>query len=232
MTASDSKRAALVKAKSALEKAIAFKIDGEIEEYRRIQDQRNSVVIQGFAAQALTLIDQALAAEDETTGELAPDKLETIRAILGLAEEDETTGEGLTEAVKSILASKLTVLIFKGIVKYAANDPRTSAQECAELVADQIVDLIAALTAAERRGMNEWRDMASAPKDGTRIQVWDHGAWPAAWSEECQHGRFETKPGWQIFECDDPFYSIAADNPTHWRPLPEPPLSQVEQEEA
>lgn len=61
----------------------------------------------------------------------------------------------------------------------------------------------------------DWHPIESAPKDRP-ILVWDGAAWPVNWREDCQHGQFETRPGWQIFECEDPFYSIAAFRPTHW----------------
>lgn len=68
-----------------------------------------------------------------------------------------------------------------------------------------------------------WRPIESAPKDGTRVMLLDGGAYIARWSDECQHGQFDTRPGWQIFECEDGFYSVAADGPTHWQPLPMAP---------
>ncbi len=52
------------------------------------------------------------------------------------------------------------------------------------------------------------------------------GDFRAALAAISEHGQFATSPGWQIFECDDSFYSFAADNPTHWRPLPDPPESE------
>ncbi len=66
----------------------------------------------------------------------------------------------------------------------------------------------------------DWRPIETAPKDGTRVLLWDGAPYFARWSEECQHGQFEMKPGWQIFECDDQFYSCAADAPTAWAPVP------------
>lgn len=72
----------------------------------------------------------------------------------------------------------------------------------------------------------EWQPIETAPKDGTRILVWDNGCWPARWLEEAEHGHGELGPGWQIFECElDVWYALCADNPTHWMPLPEPPKS-------
>jgi hypothetical protein len=71
-----------------------------------------------------------------------------------------------------------------------------------------------------------WRDIETAPKDGTRVLLYSGGAFTARWSEECQFGQFKTAPGWQIFECEDPFYSVAEDKPTHWMALPAPPAAQ------
>lgn len=62
--------------------------------------------------------------------------------------------------------------------------------------------------------------METAPKDGTRILLAEVDAvFIGRWSEECQHGYFETRPGWQLFECEDPFFSISLE-PTKWMPLP------------
>lgn len=69
-----------------------------------------------------------------------------------------------------------------------------------------------------------WEPIETAPKDGTRILVFDHGVWPAHWTEECEKGNGESGPGWQIYECEmDAWYALAADTPTHWMPLPSPP---------
>ena len=73
--------------------------------------------------------------------------------------------------------------------------------------------------------MINWQPKETARKDGTRILIWAKYAALARWTEECQFGQFETGPGWQIDECDDPFYSYGEydSNVTHWAPYPEGP---------
>lgn len=66
----------------------------------------------------------------------------------------------------------------------------------------------------------EWQPVETAPKDGTKILVWNgHGVHTAAWaacrSEVCAEMRWvSTEVGFLSFEgC------------THWMPLPAPPES-------
>ena len=70
--------------------------------------------------------------------------------------------------------------------------------------------------------MSEWQPIETAPKDGSRILVFNRKVYIASWSEEAQHGEFECAPGWQVFCPDDYWYAFCV-NPTHWMPLPEPP---------
>jgi hypothetical protein len=71
--------------------------------------------------------------------------------------------------------------------------------------------------------MIAWQPIETAPKDGTRILIYSHGAYVAHWEPEACFYQFEKKPGWQIFDCEDGFYSCATDTATHWMPLPEKP---------
>jgi Protein of unknown function (DUF551) len=72
--------------------------------------------------------------------------------------------------------------------------------------------------------MSEWQPIETAPKDGTRILIFDQNIYIASWSDEVQFGQFEFRPGWQIFDVDgDQFYSVASEHPTHWMSLPAPP---------
>lgn len=75
----------------------------------------------------------------------------------------------------------------------------------------------------------EWRDISSAPKDGTTIILWvrehyndhEHMLWPC----EYVHGEL----CWQISDnCHlDYDYQILEDcTPTHWMPLPPPPTDK------
>jgi hypothetical protein len=71
----------------------------------------------------------------------------------------------------------------------------------------------------------KWRKMATAPKDGTRILIWDGSPFCAWWDDNANFGDGElTKPGWQIFNNEmDSFYSMATETATHWMPLPKAP---------
>lgn len=74
--------------------------------------------------------------------------------------------------------------------------------------------------------MMDWKNIATAPKDGTRILITNgeyvviacFGSWTDAdedWTKvDC----------WSIYNCEDPFYSsLRPENwPTHWMELPEP----------
>ena len=72
--------------------------------------------------------------------------------------------------------------------------------------------------------MSKWQPIETAPKDGTRVLLTEEwGVVIGRWCEEAQLGLCEEGPGWQVFECDDCWYSVAAENPTHWMPLPAPP---------
>lgn len=73
---------------------------------------------------------------------------------------------------------------------------------------------------AEMRG--EWRDISTAPKDGTNILVW----WPlqmhcpvvAHWADKWSNGL-----GWKFTGWGEPLETA----PTHWQPLPLPPKEPV-----
>jgi hypothetical protein len=71
--------------------------------------------------------------------------------------------------------------------------------------------------------MVDWQPIETAPKDGTRILLWDTDeAVIAKWGEISMGGA----EGWQIAVVNmvgDVNYYEAAFNPTHWMPLPEPP---------
>lgn len=73
---------------------------------------------------------------------------------------------------------------------------------------------IAALHPAQQDG---WQDIATAPKDGTRILMWDSGPWVA--SAFNRDGKFI---GW---DADSHFLS----EPTHWQPIAAPPANGAQQ---
>lgn len=72
---------------------------------------------------------------------------------------------------------------------------------------------------------DEWNDdMEAAPKDGTPFLGWsDEGVAYVCWS----FWRTEDKGLWRFFDTGrGDSYSF---RPTHWRPLPEPPLSPAKE---
>ena len=70
----------------------------------------------------------------------------------------------------------------------------------------------------------EWRDMASAPKDGTYILVANrHGAWIAKWKPVFQSGFRPSNPWASMMLNHDHIEKPGRfDHPTHWRPLDAP----------
>jgi hypothetical protein len=78
--------------------------------------------------------------------------------------------------------------------------------------------------------MSEWRDIETAPKDGSRILVWGEGEmlaviWSYYWpSMTAKRGTEE--PGWVTFTGDIGPLIIAS----HWMPLPTPPSIPTEKD--
>jgi hypothetical protein len=68
--------------------------------------------------------------------------------------------------------------------------------------------------------MTDWQPIETAPKDGTRILVFEK-IWPeivvAEWDEGTGH-----HPGWRVYPNTE---SLDTCDPTHWMPLPEPPVA-------
>lgn len=66
-----------------------------------------------------------------------------------------------------------------------------------------------------------WRDIASAPKDGTEILVFDEGAlYITSWLDDEGHDGVR-RSGWY----DNGFVEPP---PTHWQPLPPPPADRID----
>ena len=68
-----------------------------------------------------------------------------------------------------------------------------------------------------------WEPIETAPRDGSRIMLFDGQVYIGRWRENCDHGSYDVRPGWQLFWCDDTYYSVGLEAPTHWAPLPKPP---------
>ena len=89
--------------------------------------------------------------------------------------------------------------------------------------------------------MGEWKPIATAPKDGTPILIWQpDGGWFPNGKErhyECRGGSIDTS---KYVEYDNHHFAIgywrpwggwgnrnsAYVNPTHWMPLPPPPCNE------
>ncbi len=74
--------------------------------------------------------------------------------------------------------------------------------------------------------MNKWRNINSAPKDGSNILLWDgHEVEKAAWRRPHSGGR----KGWCLPDSDQDEQGGCAEvwNPTHWMPIPKPPIRKV-----
>jgi hypothetical protein len=67
--------------------------------------------------------------------------------------------------------------------------------------------------------MNEWQPIETAPKDGRRVLVLNHG-------EDVRIAKFgtfkfEKSEGTGWMDCENPEWFLA--NATHWMPIPDPP---------
>lgn len=75
--------------------------------------------------------------------------------------------------------------------------------------------------------MNEWQDIASAPKDGTPILVWSCSVRDELSGEALPLiGHWCDIEGWTVGEWDPEFDCYRKTNLvsiTHWQPLPAPP---------
>lgn len=66
--------------------------------------------------------------------------------------------------------------------------------------------------------VNEWQDISTAPKDGTHILVW--------MSEKNLGSHIQTMRTGKVPLIGSIFAWDAAGKPTHWQPLPKPPVSE------
>jgi hypothetical protein len=71
--------------------------------------------------------------------------------------------------------------------------------------------------------MSEWRDIETAPTDGTWVLVWGPSQrWSSVMMAWFALNHRSGKAYWKdSTEWDD--YELVDDQPTHWMPLPEPP---------
>jgi hypothetical protein len=71
-----------------------------------------------------------------------------------------------------------------------------------------------------------WRPISGAPRDGTRVLLWDTpDVVIAGWLSYPNH--MNGRGGmWQMWECEP--FGEDANKPTHWMPLPPPPREDGE----
>jgi hypothetical protein len=82
--------------------------------------------------------------------------------------------------------------------------------------------IYSALLAAERRGAQQWQRIETAPKDETRVLLFNPDEFIGSWAVQSGAWYFQLG-GWQ-YDGQTPAYSNAHP-PTHWMPLPVPPSS-------
>ena len=70
------------------------------------------------------------------------------------------------------------------------------------------------------RALTAWRDIADAPKDGTRILLYTPADEETGWLAFCAESHFDQNG--ELNTVDAPQWQDGLE-PTHWQPLPEPP---------
>lgn len=115
-------------------------------------------------------------------------------------------------------------------------NPDCETQEQNKQYALEVADTVLALIQKEQG----WREIESAPKDGTHILItsfntanWSDGVDRSYWQTQTAHfsnGHWVTEsyPDSQYGYSEIEYLTAYASGPTHWQPLPTPP--QVEDE--
>lgn len=94
--------------------------------------------------------------------------------------------------------------------------------------ADRIEQLTRDLV--EARAQERWQPFTTAPEDGTVILAWreDAGVFTAHYVEEDAHlANYLNPPEGDCYWFTTGGEDLTSDMPTHWRPLPEPPLRSL-----
>lgn len=92
------------------------------------------------------------------------------------------------------------------------------------------LELEAAFQAGIRKGQNDtWRHIGIAPKDGTRILATDGTqVGIVAWELISSHSAMRADRTFETTEIHGWFGHNAPKVPTHWQPLPAPPVDATE----
>ena len=65
-----------------------------------------------------------------------------------------------------------------------------------------------------------WQPISTAPKDGTRILVWN-GSYASA--VVYAHNLYKNEDGWWLEDDGEQWDAFLYSEPTHWMPMPNPP---------
>ena len=73
--------------------------------------------------------------------------------------------------------------------------------------------------------MTDWQPIETAPKDGTYVDLWGQRNWDYSYgrSIHCRYRDYPDAPGW-FFEKGPHRIITQVYDPTHWMPLPKPPM--------
>jgi len=77
---------------------------------------------------------------------------------------------------------------------------------------------------------SKWQDISTAPKDGTYVIVYQTGVWEPSQTICCWDGSWGDDGWWMCCDGKDPEIPLRGPDPTHWQPLPPPPLNTEEAE--
>ena len=77
--------------------------------------------------------------------------------------------------------------------------------------------------------MGKWQPIASAPRDALNRLLWGPEWWhpePGSWDEQPYHKK--PNPHWTAFKHEHLLgvHWMRANQPTHWMPIPAPPVSE------
>lgn len=115
------------------------------------------------------------------------------------------------------------------LVRKAIEDAQDSAipepWEVAEHHAGIAADAILNLAPVGGRGEG-WRPIETAPKDGTKVDLWCRAPGLSAGSGRVPDCWFSAGRWWAYDEHGDDQCRSQVHNATHWRPLPPPPQDQ------
>lgn len=74
--------------------------------------------------------------------------------------------------------------------------------------------------------MSEWQPIESAPKDGTRVWLWVSDTFVGGWWNDNRYAA-KPRPYWSNDKENVRGTTWARNNqPTHWMPLPTPPITK------